>query len=80
MSGLMGGLGKLALEQPDVVLPLLDQGLNDGNWIVRRSAGYALGFSGSKAAFNRLMAATNDPEISDIMYQIRKTVNPDKLK
>jgi HEAT repeat protein len=79
-TGVMGGLGKLALEKPDVVLPLLDQGLHDDTWIVRRSAAYALGFSGSKAAYNKLMAATNVAQIGDIIYQIRTTVSPEKLK
>ena len=79
-TGVMGGLGKLALERPDVVLPLLDQGLHDDNWIVRRSAAYALGFSGSKAAYDKLMAANNVAEIGDIIYQIRATVSPETLK
>lgn len=72
----MGGLGKLALEKPDIVMPLLEQGLHDDNWTVRRSAGYALGFSGSNAAYDRLMAATNVAQVGDIIYQIRTTVNP----
>jgi HEAT repeat protein len=59
---------------------LLEQGLQDDNWIIRRSAAYALGFSGSKAAYNMLMAATNVSQIGDIIYQIRMTKSPEQLK
>jgi len=75
--GAFGGLGKLALEKPDIVLPLLEEGLRGANG---RSAAYALGYSGSRAAFNILMAATNIFGIGDIIYQVQATVRPEDLR
>ncbi len=79
-SGAVGGLGKVAVDRPELVLPLLDQYLRDDNWIIRRSAAYALGFSGSKAGYMMLMAATNISEIGDIIHQFRATTDPEALK
>ncbi len=76
--GAMHGFGKVAIARPEIVLPILKQGLYDRSDFVRRSAAYGLGYSGSKAAFEILMAATN-AGVGDIIYQIRSTVRPEDL-
>lgn len=79
-TGAVAGLGKLAVARPEIVLPILQTNLVGDNRVMNRATAYALGSSGSKAAYDMLMSATNVRAIRDIIYQTKVTANAADLK
>jgi HEAT repeats len=77
LGGALSGLGKIR-NKPQIVVPLIVPFLNDSNWIIDRCAAYALRDLGIEAGFKALLQDTNNPNIRDIIYEVREKTHREK--
>jgi len=78
-AGALSGLGKIQ-NQPEIVVPVIAPYLNADNSVLERYAAYALRDLGSEAGFQVLLQATNNPNIGDIIYEMKEKVRNEQAK